>query len=118
MTEERPASLRRRPRPAADESVDPIDLRPAPSEAVQQAPAVPQQKVPTPKPVPTTETPPVPAAPAASPPAVRAATVQLSVRVAPDVVQLLDAAVSAARARGERLTQRAAIEQAIRRVWG
>lgn len=116
MTEERPASLRRRPRPAADESVDPIDPRPAPSEAVQQAPAAPQQK--TPKHVPTTEAPPAPAVPGASSPAVRAATVQLSVRVTPDVVQLLDAAVAAARARGERLTQRAAIEQAIRRVWG
>ncbi|WP_147915225.1 hypothetical protein [Ruania zhangjianzhongii] len=118
MTEERPASLRRRPRPAADESVDPIDPRPTPTTATQQAPAIPQQKAPTSKPGPTADLSPARAMPTASPPAARAATVQLSVRVAPDVVQLLDAAVSAARARGERLTQRAAIEQAIRRVWG
>ncbi len=115
MTEERPASLRRRPRPAADERVDPIDPRPTVTEPTPQTSAVPDQKAPASVYAPAPDVPPARAL--AATPSVRAATVQLSVRVAPDVVQLLDGAVAAARARGERLTQRAAIEQAIRQTW-
>lgn len=115
MTEERPTTLRRRPRPAADENVDPIDPRPSPAEGPQGAASADQSRISS------TTAPAVPAdppSPSPAPPAVREVTVQLSVKVAPDVVQLIDGAIAAARARGERLTQRAAIEQAIRNLWG
>ena len=90
MTEqpERPASLaRRRPRPAPDEHIDPVDYTPARTLAPQPA-------------TPVVSSPPVQAAPAAEPPVAapkrgrgrprREPTIQLGVRVAQDVSDLIE----------------------------
>ena len=103
---ERPASLqRRRPRPAPDEHIDPVDYTPP-------APATPQpvaQQV---------STSPVRAAPAAEPPAAapkrgrgrprREPTIQLGVRVAQDVSDLIEELTE------HDGTARAVIENAVR----
>ena len=107
MTEqpERPASLqRRRPRPAPDEHIDPVDYTPPRATSPQPA-------------TPVVSSPPVQAAPAAEPTAApkrgrgrprREPTIQLGVRVAQDVSDLLE----------ERTdhdgTARAVIENAVR----
>ncbi|MHA7294345.1 hypothetical protein [Arthrobacter sp. HLT1-21] len=96
MTEniqDRPAALpaRRRPQPAPDETVDPVDYSPA-AQAV--------------------------AAPAAAAGTTRTRrkrelTFPFSTRISQDVQELLDAAVEA-----EGITVREAVEQAIRTRWG
>lgn len=108
MTEkpERPASLqRRRPRPAPDEHIDPVDYTPP-------APA------PPPPAAPVVSTPPVQAAPAAEPTAAapkrgrsrprQEPTNQLGVRVAQDVSDLIEELTE------HDGTARAMIENAVR----
>ncbi len=107
MTEkpERPASLaRRRPRPAPDEHIDPVDYTPPPATSPQPA-------------TPVVSTPPVQAAPAAEPTAApkrgrgrprREPTIQLGVRVAQDVSDLIEELTE------HDGTARAMIENAVR----
>ncbi|MGO1630258.1 MAG: hypothetical protein ACTHX2_15710 [Microbacterium sp.] len=90
---DRPASLKRAPRAAKDESIDPVDPAPKPStaEAAQVGPASP------------------------SAPVVRRkeSKVSLSTLVAMDVDQLIAKVVAETG-----LSKRAVIEQAIRDRWG
>ena len=108
MTEqpERPASLaRRRPRPAPDEHIDPVDYTPPRTATLQ--PATPQ-----------VSSPPVQAAPATEPPVAapkrgrgrprREPTIQLGVRVAQDVSDLIEELTE------HDGTARAVIENAVR----
>ena len=107
MTEqpERPASLARRPRPAPDEHIDPVDYTPP-------APATPLPATPV------VSSPPVPAAPVAEPTAAapkrgrgrprREPTIQLGVRVAQDVSDLIEELTE------HDGTARAVIENAVR----
>ena len=90
-TPERPTSLKRTPKPAKDERIGPV----APS------PKIPAEKT----------DPAATSAPAA--PRRREATIPLGTRVAPDVMELLDLVVAE-----QNVTQRAAIEMAIRSYWG
>ena len=102
---ERPASLaRRRPRPAPDEHIDPVDY--TPPRAISPQPATPQ-----------VSSPPVQATPAAEPPAApkrgrgrprREPTIQLGVRVAQDVSDLIEELTE------HDGTARAVIENAVR----
>ena len=108
MTEkpERPASLaRRRPRPAPDEHIDPVDYTPRPTATPQSA-------------APVVSTPPVQVTPAAEPAAGapkrgrgrprREPTIQLGVRVAQDVSDLIEELTE------HDGTARAVIENAVR----
>ena len=107
MTEqpERPASLaRRRPRPAPDEHIDPVDYTPPRATSPQPA-------------TPVVSSPPVQAAPAAQPPGApkrgrgrprREPTIQLGVRVAQDVSDLIEELTE------HDGTARAVIENAVR----
>lgn len=91
---DRPASLKRVPRPAADEGVDPIDTSPAP-------PASPRQGKPRgPYNVQKLDKSPV------------------SFRLPPDAIALIEQARAEATARGERLTKDDAMTMAIRAFWG
>lgn len=127
--QDRPASLRRTPRPARDESVDPIDTRPAPpATPAQAAPSVstrPEQTpdagsadAPSTATAPATSTaPPASTTPAAAAPRGRRRaepTVPFSSRIAPEIDDLLHEAVASGRA----ATIRAALEEAIRKTWG
>ena len=107
MTEqpERPASLqRRKPRPAPDEHIDPVDYTPPRATSPQSA-------------TPVVSSPPVQAAPAAEPTAApkrgrgrprREPTIQLGVRVAQDVSDLIEELTE------HDGTARAVIENAVR----
>ena len=107
MTEqpERPASLaRRRPRPAPDEHIDPVDYTPPRATPPQPA-------------TPAVSSPPVQTAPAAEPPTApkrgrgrprREPTIQLGVRVAQDVSDLIEELTE------HDGTARAVIENAVR----
>ena len=107
MTEqpERPASLaRRRPRPAPDEHIDPVDYTPPRATSPQPA-------------TPVVSSPPVQAASVAQPPAApkrgrgrprREPTIQLGVRVAQDVSDLIEELTE------HDGTARAVIENAVR----
>ena len=94
---DRPAALKRTPRPAADNGVDPVDVFPAAKPDVTPSASRP-----------AASTSPAPAKSRREP------TIPLSTRVALDVTEILDAAVSEGRAP----SQRAAIETAIRQTWG
>lgn len=98
---DRPAALKRAPRPAADNGVDPVDVIPAAKPDATLAPAATSA-------APTASTTPAPAKSRREP------TIPLSTRVALDVTEILDAAV----AEGRAPSQRAAIEMAIRQTWG
>lgn len=98
---DRPAALKRTPRPAADNGVDPVDVIPAAKPEVTAAPTA----------APAAPTGSTSQAPAKSR---REPTIPLSTRVALDVTEILDAAV----AEGRAPSQRAAIEMAIRQTWG
>ena len=110
--QDRPADLRgrRRPQPAPDERVDPVDYRQAapasPAGAVSApAPASPAGAVSAPAPA---------AAPATAPRRGRPrreATIPFSTRLAPDVVELIDNAVASGEGEG---TIRGVIEEAVR----
>lgn len=90
------SARRRKPKPAADERVDPVNYRQP--EPLQTAPqAAPQMQVPV--------------VPARRGRPRREATVPFSTRLAPDVVELIDAAVAADEAEG---TIRSVVEDAIR----
>lgn len=93
--QDRPAALpaRRRPQPAPDETVDPVDYAPAPAAQSVAAPA--------------------PAAGTSRTKRKRELTFPFSTRISQDVQELLDAAVEA-----EGITVRDAVEQAIRTRWG
>lgn len=121
--QDRPTSLRRAPRPARDESVDPIDTRPAPTSPAtpsQSAPSVTARPEQTPAAAPADAPAPAPTAsttPAAATPRGRRRaepTVPFSSRIAPEVDDLLHEAVASGRA----ATIRAALEEAIRKTWG
>lgn len=86
--EERPATLRRTPRPAPDEAVDPVDTAPPLARTPSPAPAAPQRG------------------------RRREITVPFSTRVSPDVIELIDNAAAA----GD-MTIRAVIEEAVRSRW-
>ena len=102
---ERPASLaRRRPHPAPDEHIDPVDYTPPRATSPQSA-------------TPVVSSPPVQAAPAAEPTAApkrgrgrprREPTIQLGVRVAQDVSDLIEELTE------HDGTTRAVIENAVR----
>ncbi len=95
------SARRRKPQPAADERVDPVNYRqPEPSTAAAPAatPVVPQ--------IPVTNA----SAPRRGRPR-REITVPFSTRLAPDVLDLIDAAVADGKADG---TIRSVIEDAIR----
>jgi len=98
--QDRPTDLRsrRRPQPAPDERVDPVDYR-------QPAPVAPASTAPKP----------TSAAGAASAPRRgrprREATIPFSTRLAPDVVELIDDAVASGEGEG---TIRGVIEDAVR----
>lgn len=115
---ERPASLKRPVRPAADESVDPVDYtspatrKPAPA-APEAAPAAssPPAGIITPPEAPA----PAPAAPAAGSGRGRrrqGLTAPFSTRLAPDVIELIDLAAD------QGSTIRAVIETAVRQQYG
>lgn len=127
---DRPAVLRRTPRPAPDEKVDPVDYSPA---AVAPAPAPMKTEVPAPAgggvatvapvaaPAPVTQ---APARQAAKPAkaskaatnrktARREVTFPLSTRLSQEVIDVLYAA-----AEDEGISVREAIEQAIKSRWG
>ena len=104
---ERPASLRRMPRPAPDERIDPVDYRATPAASAPAAPSTPPQTTParatTPEPAPS---------PRRGRPR-RELTAQFSTRLTPDVIALIDQAADR-----EGTTIRDVVEQAIRRTWG
>lgn len=131
---DRPTSLRRVPRPAPDESVDPVDYVPAtaptfqaapqPTAAVEQAtpqPAAPRApKATQPRKSPSAAATPAPAVSAdtSAPkrlgrPRGRELTVPFSTRIAIDISEIIDDV--AAR---EGLTIRSVVEQAIQDKWG
>lgn len=92
--QERPASLKRPPRPAPDENVDPVD---APAPAPASPPAAPAE---------------VPAA-APAPRRKREITVPFSTRLSPETLDLIDQATAQT---GQ--TIRGVVEEAIRARWG
>jgi len=100
--QDRPTDLRarRRPQPAPDERVDPVDYR-------QGTPASAAGTTPAPAPAPA-------AAPAAAPRRGRPrreSTIPFSTRLAPDVVELIDNAVASGEGEG---AIRGVIEDAVR----
>jgi hypothetical protein len=112
---DRPADLRarRRAQPAPDERIDPVDYRRESESATQPAAA----PAPTPAAAPTAvSTPVAPSAPAPSRGNTRReVAIPFSTRLAPDVLELIDRAVSEGRDTGDGpQTQRAVVEKAIR----
>ena len=102
---ERPTSLRRMPRPAPDERVDPVDYRaPAPAQA-----AAPTTSSTTARSAAAVESSPTPRRGRPR----RELTAQFSTRLTPDVIALIDQAADR-----EGTTIRDVVEQAIRRTWG
>lgn len=129
---ERPASLRRAPRPAADEGTDPIDFIPpsitAARDRVERSDGVDlDAKEPTTiaaeRAAPGVETPLAPTAEVARPETIRTGrvgrprqrdvAVAFSTRVSIDVLDLIEDTVVRTG-----LTQRAIVEEAIRSKWG
>ena len=104
---ERPASLRRMPRPAPDERIDPVDYRATAAASASAAPSTPPQTTPAratrPEPAPS---------PRRGRPR-RELTAQFSTRLTPHVIALIDQAADR-----EGTTIRDVVEQAIRRTWG
>ncbi|UKF81668.1 hypothetical protein [Clavibacter californiensis] len=112
---DRPADLRtrRRAQPAPDERIDPVDYRREPEVATPPAAA----PAATPAVVPAAvSTPVAAAAPAPSRGNTRReVAIPFSTRLAPDVLELIDRAVSEGRDTGDGpQTQRAVVEKAIR----
>ena len=95
----RPASLKRAPRPAADDGIDPVD--PQPEQATEQTKTSPQ------------------AGKKRGPYNVqRVNKMPASFRLPPDVIELIDQARNDFAARGDRLTKDEAVTMAIRSFWG
>lgn len=115
--EDRPASLRRRrPTPAPDESIDPVDYQTKPAPTVSNAAGstrdVRSLDRPPMMPSPAFE----PAAPSPSRrgrPRGRELTVPFSTRISQDISELIDATSDE-----QGLTQRSVIEIAVREYWG
>lgn len=99
---ERPTSLRRTPRPAPDDRVDPVDYR-APASAPSTSSTT------TARSVAAGESSSVPRRGRPR----RELTAQFSTRLTPDVIALIDQAADR-----EGTTIRDVVEQAIRRTWG
>ncbi len=95
--QERPASLARRPKPAPDETIDPVNYSQPPTASV--SPPVGRN--------------PSTAQPASSAKRKRELTFPFSTRLSAEVQELLDTAVDS-----EGITVRDAVEQAIRSRWG
>lgn len=93
---ERPATLKRAPRPAADQDVDPVDT-PA-TAAPAAAPATGKKRGPY--------------------NVQRVNKKPASYRLPPDVIELIDTARNEAAERGDRLTKDEAITMAVRSFWG
>src|SRR5699024_6772378 len=111
--QERPQSLRRAPRPAPDERIDPVDT--PSSVRIDAAPTVDQVKeraTQAETPIRTADVTPEPPVRRLGRPR-REATVPFSTRLTPEALQIIDEA--AAR---EGLTIRAVIEQAVAHRWG
>ncbi|WP_047520644.1 hypothetical protein [Microbacterium sp. ZOR0019] len=100
---ERPTTLKRAPRPAADQDVDPVDT-PATSAAPAPAPAEPTTPRTGKKRGPYNVQ--------------RVNKVPASYRLPPDVIELIDTARNEAAERGDRLTKDEAITMAVRSFWG
>jgi hypothetical protein len=108
--QERPdLSRRRKPQPASDERVDPVDYRQPAAPSPAATPVAPI--LPTPSADPT----PAPVAPAQRGRPRREVTVPFSTRLSPDVLDLIDAAVTAG---GNGTTIRGVVETAIREKYG
>ncbi|MFJ2535780.1 hypothetical protein [Microbacterium maritypicum] len=98
---ERPTTLKRAPRPAADQDVDPIDT---PATSAAPAPAEPTAHSTGKKRGPYNVQ--------------RVNKVPASYRLPPDVIELIDTARNEAAERGDRLTKDDAITMAVRSFWG
>jgi hypothetical protein len=109
--QERPQTLRRTPRPAPDERVDPVDV-PIPSMPTATPPSTQASAAPAAQPEGASGTPGTAAARRPGRPR-REATVPFSTRLAPEYLQMIDEA-----AEREGLTIRAITEQAIAHRWG
>lgn len=115
---DRPASLRRPVRPAADESVDPVDYTPAeprkPASATPEAaPAASSTPAEASAPAPSSPAPQsAPTAPAGRGRRRQELTAPFSTRLAPDVIELIDLAAD------QGSTIRAVIETAVRQQYG
>lgn len=95
----RPASLKRAPRPAADDGIDPVDPH---LEVAEEAPKRSSQ-----------------AGKKRGPYNVqRVEKVPASYRLPPDVIELINQARAEAAARGDRLTKDEAVTMAVRSFWG
>lgn len=107
---ERPTSLRRMPRPAPDERVDPVDYRaPAPAPAPSQTAAPATSSTTNARSAAAVESSPTPRRGRPR----RELTAQFSTRLTPEVIALIDQAADR-----EGTTIRDVVEQAIRRTWG
>ena len=96
---DRPASLKRTPRPAADANVDPVDTTPpAPPAAEQASPRTGKKRGPY--------------------NVQRVDKKAATFRLPPDVFEFIDQARNEAAARGDRLTKDEAVTMAIRSFWG
>lgn len=112
---DRPARhARTKPRPAPDAGVDPIDPRPAEAPSAPERPLIAGKEDKAPTAAPTGGTPREPDNLAGSliPTPAPQATVQLNVRISPDVAELVDKAAK------QGYSKRAIVEDALRRVWG
>ena len=123
--DERPDLTRRRPRPAADESVDPVDYRaPAAAPAAPTptvAPVESSARVEAPRSTPAAKPVTKPTAKAAAQPTRspgrprRDPSVPFSTRLSPEVLELVDRAVANGEGGG---VIRNVVEEAIRSRWG
>jgi len=94
----RPASLKRAPRPAADDAIDPVDPHPDIAGAPKKSPQAGKKRGPY--------------------NVQRVDKRPASYRLPPDVIELIDQARAEAAARGDRLTKDEAVTMAVRSFWG
>ena len=91
---ERPSSLKRRPQPAADEAVDPVDTRPAAEQPEPQPPASPANRQARPQQPRTASAPHVEGVATVSVPAIvgkrRSARLPFSTRLSAEVLAVID----------------------------
>jgi hypothetical protein len=95
---DRPTTLKRAPRPAADQDIDPIDTPTTPAAAAPASPRTGKKRGPY--------------------NVQRVNKVPASYRLPPDVIELIDNARNEAAERGDRLTKDEAITMAVRSFWG
>ncbi|MDZ5146313.1 hypothetical protein [Microbacterium testaceum] len=103
---DRPATLKRAPRPAPDENIDPVAPTPVPAASPTPAPA--------PAPAPTTKT----GKKRGPYNVVRIEKKPATYRLPLDVHEIIDNARNEAAARGDRLTNDEVITMAVRAFWG